>query len=161
MIRKNYPHIEWIVSFADACQCGDGTIYRAAGFLLTSIKINRDLHIADDGSIIHKMTQITGRDRLAHLAKTGGKWIAKGPPLEGHTLRYIYFLNPAARSRLIGEPLPFSAIEARGAKMYRGVRGKQAMAGTPQHSDGATPIPTLQHSPKMGWTHNARPAIAG
>ena len=43
MIRKHYPHIEWIVSFADACQCGDGTIYRAAGFILTAIKINKDL----------------------------------------------------------------------------------------------------------------------
>lgn len=31
LIRKHYPHIEWIVSFADGQQCGDGTIYRAAG----------------------------------------------------------------------------------------------------------------------------------
>jgi hypothetical protein len=40
MLRKHAPHLEWVVSFADATQCGDGTIYRAAGFVLTSVKIN-------------------------------------------------------------------------------------------------------------------------
>jgi len=38
IIKKHYPHIDWIVSFADACQCGDGTIYRASGYKLTQIK---------------------------------------------------------------------------------------------------------------------------
>ena len=35
LIKKNAPHIKWIVSFADAAQCGDGTIYRASNFVLT------------------------------------------------------------------------------------------------------------------------------
>jgi hypothetical protein len=130
MIRKHYPHIEWIVSFADACQCGDGTIYRAAGFALTLIKTNKDVMRFADGSVGHKMSQVTGGNRLQHFAATGGKWSGIGTPLEGHTLRYIYFLNPAARARLNAEVLPYSAIEARGASMYRGVRGKQAMAGS-------------------------------
>jgi hypothetical protein len=131
MIRKNYPHIDWIVSFADACQRGDGTIYRAAGFLLTLIKTNKDVMRFADGSVGHKMSQVTGGNRLQHFAATGGKWSGIGTPLEGHTLRYVYFLNPAARARLACPELPYSAIEARGASMYRGVRGKQAMAGTP------------------------------
>ena len=38
IIKKKYSHIEWILSYADATQCGDGTIYRAMGFVLTSIK---------------------------------------------------------------------------------------------------------------------------
>ena len=25
-IKNKYPHIKWIVTFADGCQCGDGTI---------------------------------------------------------------------------------------------------------------------------------------
>ena len=29
LIKKNAPHIKWVVSFADGTQCGDGTIYRA------------------------------------------------------------------------------------------------------------------------------------
>ena len=40
LIKKNAPHIKWILSFSDGCQCGDGTIYRASVFLLTNIKKN-------------------------------------------------------------------------------------------------------------------------
>jgi hypothetical protein len=43
MIRKNYPHIQWVISFADATQCGDGTIYRASGFVLTGINKNKTI----------------------------------------------------------------------------------------------------------------------
>ena len=43
LIHKQYPRIQWVVSFADATQCGDGTIYRAAGFVLTGIKRNTTL----------------------------------------------------------------------------------------------------------------------
>jgi hypothetical protein len=32
LIKKHYKNIEWIISYADASQCGDGTIYRASGF---------------------------------------------------------------------------------------------------------------------------------
>ena len=38
LIKKNAPHIKWILSFCDATQCGDGSIYRASGFDLTAIK---------------------------------------------------------------------------------------------------------------------------
>jgi hypothetical protein len=43
MIRKNYPHIQWVISFADGTQCGDGTIYRASGFVLTGINKNKTI----------------------------------------------------------------------------------------------------------------------
>ena len=34
LIRKKAPQIKWIISFADATQCGDGSIYRASNFKL-------------------------------------------------------------------------------------------------------------------------------
>src|SRR5210317_1045803 len=40
LIKKNAPHIKWIISFADGTQCGDGTIYRASGFKLVGIEKN-------------------------------------------------------------------------------------------------------------------------
>ena len=40
LLRKHAPQLKWVVSFADATQCGDGTIYRASGFVLTGIKEN-------------------------------------------------------------------------------------------------------------------------
>jgi hypothetical protein len=48
MIKKTYPQIEWVISFADGCQCGDGTICRAAGFVLTAIRKNHSLLRAPD-----------------------------------------------------------------------------------------------------------------
>jgi len=106
MIRKHYPHFEWVVSFADTCQCGDGTIYRAAGFVLTAIKANKSLLRAPDGEVVHKMAQVTGRNRNEHFARTGGTWSGEGKPLEGFQLGYIYFLNPAARQRLTCPEIP-------------------------------------------------------
>ena len=40
LIKKIAPHIKWLLSFSDGTQCGDGTIYRASGFYLTSVKNN-------------------------------------------------------------------------------------------------------------------------
>jgi hypothetical protein len=37
LIRKHYPQLKWVVSFADGTHCGDATIYRASGFVLTGI----------------------------------------------------------------------------------------------------------------------------
>jgi hypothetical protein len=42
-LKKYAPQIEWVMSFADATQCGDGTIYRASGFVLTAIRPNEGL----------------------------------------------------------------------------------------------------------------------
>lgn len=56
LIKKYAPQIKWIISFADACSCGDGTIYRASNFVLTGIKENLNLAELPDGSRVHKMT---------------------------------------------------------------------------------------------------------
>ncbi|MDO4378964.1 MAG: hypothetical protein Q4C64_07550 [Erysipelotrichia bacterium] len=56
LIKRNAPQIKWIVSFADGCSCGDGTIYRASNFLLTDIKPNYNLVLLPSGEKIHKMT---------------------------------------------------------------------------------------------------------
>lgn len=29
-IKRHAPQVKWVVSFADGCSCGDGTIYRAS-----------------------------------------------------------------------------------------------------------------------------------
>lgn len=50
LLRKHAPQIKWVVSFADATQCGDGTIYRASGFVLTSIKENDQIWQAPTGA---------------------------------------------------------------------------------------------------------------
>lgn len=60
LLKKNAPQLKWVISFADATQCGDGTIYRAARFILTGIKKNDQIWIApDDGE---KFTRIIATD---------------------------------------------------------------------------------------------------
>lgn len=154
LIRKHYPHIEWVVSFSDGTQCGDGTIYRASGFALTGIKPNTQVWAAPSGETFARMslTDNTSKDRqstaLAIVSRTsmteganshgtGAKSMkvykeAGFKPLPGFQLRYVYFLNPAARERLTVPVLPFSAIDDAGARMYLGEsRPKQATVGTP------------------------------
>lgn len=150
MIRKHYPHIEWIVSFSDATQCGDGTIYRASGFVLTGIKKNAQMLKMPDGSVMARKTL----DNPNHTGAGGkfGSAIAKengAVALPGYQLRYVYFINPAARERLTVPVLPFSKIGEMGAGMYRGekiTRTKEQDAGHPPALDGATPIRALHTS---------------
>ena len=56
MILKNGPNVKWLISFADACACGVGTIYRASNFVLTGIKENKNLCQLPSGVKVHKMT---------------------------------------------------------------------------------------------------------
>lgn len=56
LIKKNASHIKWILSFSDAVQCGDGTIYRASGFVLTSVKESSQIIEMPWGERITRMT---------------------------------------------------------------------------------------------------------
>lgn len=51
ILKKKYPFLRLILSFADACQCGDGAIYRASGFKLHSYKKNSSLLLLSDEAI--------------------------------------------------------------------------------------------------------------
>ena len=160
LIRKHYPGIEWVISFADGTQCGDGTIYRASGFELTAINKSLNLVRLPCGEVVHKMTlessPTSPRRELggkSYYGITGGKYnlakyaeVTGGKVIPGFQLRYIYFINPDARGRLIAPILPFSKIEEMGAGMYKGEkvsRGKQATSEHPSVSGGAAPTPTL------------------
>lgn len=69
-------------------------------------------------------------------------------PIDGFQLRYVYFIDPTARGRLTVPVLPFSAIDAAGARMYRGSKilraGPGTPDGTPDGVGGSTPTPALQ-----------------
>lgn len=119
LIKKNYPHIEWVVSFSDATQCGDGAIYRASGFVLTDIRKSDALRRnPETGEVMHV---IQAHHKM--ISKEFRGWEAT----DGYQLRYVYFINPKARERLTVDELPFSKIDEMGAGMYRGeARVKQA-----------------------------------
>ena len=105
LLRKYAPQIKWIISFADACSCGDGMIYRASNPTTPRKELGGKCYF-----------DITG-GRFAwkeFLQKTGAKL------LDGWQLRYIYFIDPSYRQRLTVPEIPFSRIDEMGAGMYRG-----------------------------------------
>lgn len=140
LIKKNAPHIKWIISFADGCQCGDGTIYRASNFVLTGIKKNEALYRLKSGEVIHQLTLQSSptqpRPELGGKSLydvSGGtyslkKWIelSGARPIAGFQLRYIYFIDKAYRKRLTVPEIPFSKIDEVGAGMYKGEKITQA-----------------------------------
>jgi len=52
-LKKTYPFLKWVISFADATQCGDGAIYRASGFVLTQINQNSQIWEAPNGEVFN------------------------------------------------------------------------------------------------------------
>ena len=146
LLRKNAPHIQWVVSFADGAQCGDGTIYRAAGFLLTGLRRNTSMIRLEDGSVV-------ARKSLDDHISTDGRYLSaiareRGiKPIDGYQLKYVYFLDPTARERLTVPVLPFSAIDKAGARMYRGTRAGSVDSDAPTFpvgEGGASPTSALE-----------------
>ena len=135
MIKKNTPHIKWIISFSDATQCGDGAIYRASGFYLTAIRESKnDLwktpkNLGWNEEVAHRIAIQGGvGGRIAHfvLQKYGTRNVSiskliednGGSALNGFQLRYIYLIDKTCK---ITVPiLPFSKIDELGAGMYKG-----------------------------------------
>lgn len=148
ILRRHAPHLKWVVSFADATQCGDGTIYRAAGFVLTGIKRNKQIVRLDSGQVSSNVTLSKGK----YILSTGAAKRIDGDLLPGHQLRYLYFLDPTARQRLTVPIIPFAEIERRGAGMYRGKpRAGSAASGTSAiHAGGGGAIPTPALSNAFG-----------
>lgn len=126
IIRKQAPHIKWVVSFADGTRCGDGTIYRASGFLLTQIIKNRGILVDHNGNAFSRVTFTAHRPNEKHLFK-------KMKLIEGFQLRYIYLLDKNAK--LTVPVIPFSRIQEIGASMYKGKRPVDSIVANAEKSD--------------------------
>ena len=142
LIRKNAPQIKWVISFADGCQCGDGTIYRASGFILTGYSSGSMWQLPDylvkinGGAVAHRMKVQDKCSALSRyiLQETHGKNLTMekcvekfgGKILEGKMFRYIYFIDSTYRERLTVPIIPFSKIDEMGAGMYKGEKVTQA-----------------------------------
>lgn len=110
LIKKNAPHIKWVISFADGTQCGDGTIYRASGFKLVGIAENTALRVnPKTGEAMHVIQ--------AHHLKMSSEF-RSWKPFEGYQLKYVYLIDKSCE--LTKPVLPFSKIDEIGAGMYKG-----------------------------------------
>ena len=180
LLRKYAPQIKWVVTFADGTQCGDGTIYRAAGFVLTGITENKSILELPDGfrfaltsvcaqgkkggakvkqEVKNRIVSHTSIIKGSHILETGSTSIkpyldAGAKFKDGFQLRYIYFIDPTYREKLTVPELPYSEIERRGAGMYKGKpRGRGETDSAPQSNEetgGASPTRPLLDSPTGG-----------
>ena len=119
LIKKNAPHIKWVVSFADGCSCGDGTIYRASNFVLTSIKKNPTIKVDENGNKVADMTFSAHKPSEMKMFRENFK------PLDGFMLRYVYFIDKRCKEKLTVPIIPFSKIDELGAGMYKGEKVTQ------------------------------------
>ena len=116
LIKKNAPQIKWVLSFSDGTQSGDGTIYRASGFYLTSVKPNSSIIELPNGKRVASMTFTKGKHILSQNGRAGVPDGSK--KVAGFQLRYIYLIDKTCK---ITVPiLPFSKIDEMGAGMYKG-----------------------------------------
>lgn len=129
LLKKNAPHIRWVISFADGCQCGDGTIYRAAGFDLSGYKINKGIIGLPDGTTTHKLNFTDGGSKAQKEMNKAGftsvkKYLDACFPgwsyKQGFMLRYIKILRKEDEKFRNYEVLPYSKIQEIGAGMYKG-----------------------------------------
>jgi len=157
LLRRHCPHVKWIVTFADGTQCGDGAIYRASGFLLVGIKKNNQIWESPDKQKWSRLslTDYSSRSqqrkamKICRVSRTKGQNIlttgassmeaykaAGFKPMPGFQLKYIYFLDKAARERLTVPVLPFSEIARYNAGMYLGKKISRAnsVTSTPDFS---------------------------
>jgi len=122
LIKKNAPHVKWILSFSDATSCGDGTIYRASGFNFIGGKKNDGIFNFNGENIHGKVLwdrgiskQWTINDKELENIRSKGHKIER---VDGFQLRYIYLIDKTCK---ITVPiLPFSKIDEMGAGMYKG-----------------------------------------
>lgn len=128
LIKKHAPHIKWVISYADATQCGSGTIYRASGFLLTGIRKNSTiLYVPSMKETFTKLTFTThSAGAMKRIKAATGVDVEKlmagsasvsrvvealdAKVLKGYQIRYIYFLDKSYRDKLTVPVLDYSEI---------------------------------------------------
>lgn len=156
IIKKKYPFIKCIISFADACQCGDGTIYRASGFKLHSYKTNKSLVMLtkNDRKVISKYIKINGniiaKKSLDDHVDSNGKYLSSlltdSKPLPGYQMKYIYYFDKKLEklhSSISFDKIPDEVRMYKGKK-YTPVEHDDNASNDQLEESGSTPTSRLQ-----------------
>ena len=156
LIRKYAPQVKWIISFADACSCGDGAVYRASKFRYrpasgaNNLKSGRAAgwyaHPQNDAGQQphHAQEELHG---LTFFDVTGGTYDFKKylgrrwRDADSRLSAAVYLLHRLrpCRAKLTVPEIPFSRIDELGAGMYKGEKITQAerhAMKTPGESSG-------------------------
>ena len=131
ILKKKYPFLKLIISFSDACQCGDGAIYRASGFKLLDVKKNNSLVTLSPSAMKIVKSKIPGASNpiaiksLNNYRMNDGRFLSAHAreagisALTGFQLKYIYCIDPSIEGKY--KFIPFDEIPEE-VKMYKGVK---------------------------------------
>lgn len=159
MLKKKYPHLKIIISFADACQCGDGTIYRASGFKLHSFKKNNSLLSNKNGDIISDKTlndillpdgrrltsilkagEVIAKKTIDNVLLSNGKYLSSYllkyshlTAIDGYQMKYLFFFDKELEKKF--NFVEFDKIPDN-VKMYKGVKRTEHDNNVPSFHDG-------------------------
>lgn len=156
ILKKKYPHLKVIISFADACQCGDGIIYRASGFKLHSYKVNNSLFYIPENVLpfIKKYIpgfsgQVIANKALNNVVDESGKYLTSkikrmgARPLSGYQMKYLYFFDKNLEKKF--KFVDFDKIPDQ-VRMYKGSKRSEHENNASSfqlEESGATPTTAL------------------
>jgi hypothetical protein len=157
ILKKKYPHLKIIISFADACQCGDGTIYRASGFKLHSYKVNSSLFYIPESVVPFIKKYLPGYNggvlankALNNVVDENGRYLTTkvkqmgARALDGFQMKYLYFFDKELEKKF--KFIDFDKIPDQ-VRMYKGSKRSEHENNASNfqlEESGAIPTTTLQ-----------------
>ena len=152
ILKKTYKHLRLVISFADACQCGDGTIYRASGFKLHSFKKNNSLLINTNGDVDFNhgtKNKPIAKKSMDNKLGSDGACLSKTlksqgyKPMEGYQMKYLYFFDKELEKKFkFVDSIPDYV------RMYKGKRAQEdentSRLDSIEKEAGASPSSALQ-----------------
>jgi hypothetical protein len=111
---RRHTSIKFLISYADPSQGHIGTIYQATGWLYTGLSEAMPLYDLGDGKARHSrsLAHSYGTHSVRYFSAHGVA-VKLVPQAPKH--RYVYFLDPALRSRLRVRVLPYPKREVQSA----------------------------------------------
>lgn len=120
LIRKNAPQIKWVLSFSDGTQCGDGAIYRASGFVLTSIKKNNQIWEAPGQSDARESRIALTDNRSFGEQEKARKTLSRVSATKGSNITHTFALRVHGEQSFTNGAASMKAYIAAGFKPLEG-----------------------------------------
>ena len=117
LIRKKYPWLKFIITWADGLRCNGGTIYKACGFSYIRKRPIEGFYRLPNGQDIHQIAfDKVYLKRYYNLVKNVKGRLEKvqavfGPDVKelrgGYQYQYLYLLDKALEKQMIFKPMPY------------------------------------------------------
>lgn len=101
-LKKNYPELKVLISYADGIRDKIGTIYQATNFIYIGYVKGEFYYIEDDDEWVHPVSMYHRHG--SRSKETLNKYYKSWKKIRGKQYRYIYFLDKEWKSHLKIKP---------------------------------------------------------